>query len=152
MLQRITCVQFRLRLLRALRAFVIFLSFITCITNLGAQSVPSLGGSSRPMIGTSGGLSLPPRSGSERQHLGPTGKPCVTVRGEGRAEFINPHIIEHVVVVGNSCSQNIKMRVCYYQSNRCIPLTITRYARTEAVLGIMPAVKEFRYEYWEEFQ
>ena len=157
MLQRRTCSQFKLRSLPASHAcsMIILLSLVACAGYADAQSVPALAGSSRPMIGTSG-LPLPPPSGSEnqgaRQHLGPTGKPCVTVSGQGRPETINPHIVEHIVVVKNNCSQNIKMRVCYYQSDRCIALTLAGYARTEAVLEIIPAMKDFRYQYWEEFQ
>jgi hypothetical protein len=33
-----------------------------------------------------------------------------------------------------------------------VPLTIPAYSRREIVLGIMPAMKEFRYEYREQFQ
>jgi hypothetical protein len=43
------------------------------------------------------------------------------------------------------------MQVCYYKTQRCIPMNIPPWERKEAVLGIFPALKEFRFEYVEEF-
>jgi hypothetical protein len=115
--------------------------------------------SSKPIVGSSGVAAPPPRqpviSGSlnqgPRQHLGPLGKPCISSYAVGRAQKINPKIIEHIVTATNSCSQAIKLRLCYYQSDRCIPLTIPGYEHKEVVLGIMPGTTDFRYQYWEEF-
>jgi len=148
--------------LARIECLTIILAIILSLVAAGrlacAQSPSTPYGSARSMVGSSG-LPTPPRSpilsGSEnqgpRQHLGPIGKPCVAVNGEARAQTINPRIIEHVIVAKNSCSQIIKMQVCYFQSDRCIPMTLSSYASAEVVLGIMPAMKEFRYEYREEF-
>lgn len=111
------------------------------------------------MIEGASGLAPAPRApvlaGEEalgpRRHLGPTGKPCVAVNGFARPEPINPQIFEHVITANNSCSQVIKLTVCYYGSDRCTPLTVASYARKETVLGILPAMKEFRFEYREQF-
>ncbi len=86
-----------------------------------------------------------------KRHIGPTGKPCVAVNGEAHAQTINPHIFEHTIIANNSCSQVIRLFVCYYGSDRCVPLTVPSYARQMAVLGIEPATVAFRFEYWERF-
>lgn len=86
-----------------------------------------------------------------KRHVGPTGRPCLAVSGQARAETINPHIFEHVIAATNSCSQIIRLQVCYYGSDRCVPMIVASYARNEAVLGILPAMKEFRFEYREQF-
>jgi hypothetical protein len=118
----------------------------------------SSGGTSQPTYGGAG-LSAPTQPpvllGEEdraaKRHTGPTGKPCLSVSGGANAETINPNIFEHVVVADNSCGQLIKMQVCYYKSEHCIPLDVPAYARKQVVLGIMPAMKEFRFEYREQF-
>jgi hypothetical protein len=134
---------------------------VLCVTALGgladAQSLSPL--STRPIVGSSGFAAPPPRepvlSGSLNQgpgqHLGPLGKPCLSAYATGRAQKINPRIVEHVVTANNSCSQSIKLRLCYYKSDRCVPLTVPGHQHKEIVLGIMPGTADFRYQYSEEF-
>jgi hypothetical protein len=97
-----------------------------------------------PALALSGTLAV-------KRHMGPTGKPCVTVSGEAHAQAVNPHIFEHTIVANNSCSQIVRLFVCYHGSERCVPLTVPSYARQTAVLGIEPAAAAFRFEYWERF-
>ena len=56
-----------------------------------------------------------------------------------------------MILANNDCSQVIKLKVCYYQSQRCVPFAVPPYGRKEVVLGIMPAMKEFQFEYREQF-
>jgi hypothetical protein len=86
-----------------------------------------------------------------RMHSGPTGKPCLTVQGYAQQQTINPNIFEHIISASNDCSQLIKTQVCYYQSQQCIQIDVPPYGRKESVLGIMPAMKQFRFEYREKF-
>lgn len=84
-------------------------------------------------------------------HTGPTGKPCVEVRGNANPQASNTHIFEHTITATNSCSQVVKLSVCYRGSDRCIPMTVSSYSRQTSVLGIEPAMTAFRFEYWERF-
>jgi hypothetical protein len=116
---------------------------------LGTYSAPSLGGAGvrppeHPPI-----LNGAQVAGTQR-HYGPTGKPCVTVEGYAQAQTINPNIFNHMISASNDCSQLIKVQVCYYQSKQCIPIDVPPYGRKEAILGIMPAMKQFRFEYREQ--
>jgi hypothetical protein len=86
-----------------------------------------------------------------KQHIGPTGKPCVAVSGDAHAQTVNPHIFEHIITADNACSQVIRLFVCYYGSERCVPMTVPSYARQVAVLGIEPDTTAYRFEYWEQF-
>jgi hypothetical protein len=90
-------------------------------------------------------------SADARNHKGPTGKPCITVSGDSRSQTVNPQIYNHVVVAANSCSQNISMKVCYYHSDHCIAMTVPGYSQKEAMLGIMPSMNGFRFEFRERF-
>jgi hypothetical protein len=121
-----------------------------------AQS--QIGHSSPPIVGSSGvsvPLQSPTKSWNEgqgpRQHMGPVGKPCVTVGGVARPQNINPHIFEHVLTANNSCSRIIKLLICYFQSDRCIGMTVPSFTHTDTVLGIASGMKDFRFQYWEEF-
>jgi hypothetical protein len=122
-----------------------------------AQSGSPLMGRPSHLIEGGVGLGAAPQalalSGAQpkRQHLGPTGKPCVAVNGAAQAQTVNPHIFEHIVAANNSCSQIISLFVCYYGSERCVPMTVPSYSRKIAVLGIEPDAREFRFEYWERF-
>jgi hypothetical protein len=84
-------------------------------------------------------------------HLGPTGKPCLTVTGEAVPEIYDATIFSHTVNAKNDCSVAVKAQVCYYQSQKCTPLTVPPYGRGQVVLGIMPAQNQFRFEYREQF-
>lgn len=117
---------------------------------LGTGSAPALGGvNERPPA------QVPILNGTQnarvKLHLGPTGKPCLTVQGYAKPQIVNPNIFTHMIIASNDCSQSIKMKVCYYQSQQCIPLTVPEYGRNEVVLGIMPAMTQFRFEYQEQF-
>ncbi|MGE3149032.1 MAG: hypothetical protein AB7K04_08200, partial [Pseudorhodoplanes sp.] len=106
------------------------------------------------------GVKPPPRTtpmiaGSEmlaRRHMGFNGKPCLTVQGYSRPQTVNPNIFEHVILANNSCSQLIKLQVCYYKNiNRCLPMAVSGGQKQELVLGIYPALRDFRYEFRELF-
>jgi hypothetical protein len=86
-----------------------------------------------------------------KRHMGPTGKPCITVIGDARPQMINPQIFDHIIDATNTCPRKIKLNVCYYHSQDCIPVEVPPYSYKEAVLGIMPAMNAFRFEYREIF-
>jgi hypothetical protein len=124
-----------------------------------AQGVSPFGSNSSPGLGAAGGILPPTRSplfsGSQdapaHMHTGPTGKLCLTVLGYAAEQVINPNIFTHIISVSNDCSQAIKIQVCYYQSHDCTTIDVPGYGRKEATLGIMPAMKDFRFEYKEQF-
>jgi hypothetical protein len=114
-------------------------------------------GDGPPVLGGAGvrpPASMPAPGGSEnqaRQHRDATGQPCVRVGGFARAQTVNSRIFDHMITATNNCSQLIKLKVCYYQSQSCVPVELPGYSRKEAVLGIYPALRDFRYEYTEQF-
>ena len=120
-----------------------------------APSSPLGGGTS---VGAAGGLTLPARgpllsaeNGGARRHMGLTGKPCLAVSGDARQERLNPNLFEHMIVAKNDCGRLIKLQVCYYQSQNCVAMNVPPYGREELVLGIMPEMSGFRFEFREKF-
>jgi hypothetical protein len=85
------------------------------------------------------------------RHRGPTGSPCLEVTGLARRHVVSPNVYDHVITAKNSCPQRIVIQVCYYNSQECLPMEIPGGERKEAVLGTMPAVKDFRFEFRERF-
>ena len=120
---------------------------------------PSLGTGTTPALGGAGGVRPPTpppllngtQNAAVKMHLGPTGKRCLTVIGYAQPQIVNPNIYDHMISASNDCSHPIKMQVCYYQTRQCIPVDVSAYGRKEAVLGIMPAMKQFQFEYREQF-
>lgn len=126
-------------------------------TRAGAQGISAThGNDSLPMVGGVGGLRAPPlissvdRPGAKR-HLDPAGKPCLTVGGFVQAQKNHPKIFDHVIVANNKCVQRIRINACYFSTQNCISMEIPGRQRRQAILGIFPALKDFRYEYREQF-
>lgn len=118
------------------------------------------GSQASPMAGSTGGLSVPAQAPHlsispntpAHIHLGPTGQPCLTMGGVAEQQTMNPNIYNHMIIGLNACSQSIKVKVCYYGSDdNCTKLDVPAYGRKEALLGIMPAMKDFRFQYTEQF-
>jgi hypothetical protein len=106
--------------------------------------------------GTTGGhgteFNIQASKGSDiLRHRDFTGKPCVTIGAFARPHRINPQLYDHVITAINGCPQRIIMRVCYYQSQDCIQMEVPGSQRKEAILGTLPAAKDFRYEFQEKF-
>ena len=116
---------------------------------------------SRPTIGGTGGSvskpglqapSFGPRGGTEiLRHRDFAGKPCLTVQGNARPHIIDRNLYDHVITASNACPQRIAIRVCYYRTDDCIPMEIPGGERKEAILGTLPATKEFGFEFREKF-
>jgi hypothetical protein len=121
---------------------------------MGQNTTSPSGSNSSPVVGGVGVTAprAPPSlfSGSQnsaaRIHPGPYGKPCVSVSGYAQQQVINNNLFDHMITASNDCSQPIKIQVCYYQSQHCTSIDVPPYGRKEAILGIMPAMKDFRFE------
>jgi len=127
---------------------------------LRAQSgtTPPPGTLSRPSTGSfGGGSSLPPRiiTGSQNtdvlRHRDLSGKPCLAIGGFARAHTSNPNLFDHVIQIKNSCAQSIKTEICYLRTQQCITLEVAGLATKEGILGTLPSMKDFQYEFRERF-
>lgn len=85
------------------------------------------------------------------RHRDFAGKPCLAVTGSARPHADDPNLYDDVITVLNSCPQRIAMQVCYYESEECIPMDIPGGERKEAILGILPSIADFRFEFHEKF-
>jgi hypothetical protein len=85
------------------------------------------------------------------RHRDFAGKPCLEISGFARPHVVNPNLFDHVISANNHCIQPLKVKVCYARSDHCIRLDVPGRARKEDILGIMPAMKEFRFDFKEQF-
>lgn len=85
------------------------------------------------------------------RHRDFAGKPCLVVSGFVRAYAIDPKLYDDVIEVANSCPQRIAVKVCYYQSEDCIPIEVAGGESKEGILGTQPSPPDFRFEFQEKF-
>ena len=83
--------------------------------------------------------------------MAPTGKPCLVLHGYAKPQTINPNIFEHRIAASNGCGQNIKVKVCYHGSDDCITIDVPPWDRKDSVLGIYPALRDFKFDAKEQF-
>jgi hypothetical protein len=83
-------------------------------------------------------------------HRDSLGRPCLQIQAEARSQPATPNIFDHIVVVNNRCLQRIKVKLCYYKSDRCFLTDVAANQRTETILGTYPAMRDFRYDYQEQ--
>lgn len=72
-------------------------------------------------------------------------RPCLDVEAAARPHIVNPDVLDHVVSVKNNCPKSIKVKVCYYGSERCNALVVDGYKRVDTILGTMTKIAIFRY-------
>jgi hypothetical protein len=123
--------------------FLIWLTATACVASAQSGAVP-FGNSPYPTFGSSGGTEV-------LRHRGPTGEACLDVSGFSRPHTVDPNLFDHVITVANHCAQQISIKVCYYQSQDCISVEIPGGENKEAILGIMPSMKDFRFDFREKF-
>jgi hypothetical protein len=85
------------------------------------------------------------------RHRDYAGKPCLNIGGYARPLAPSSKVFDHVVEANNSCSQSLRVQICYYKSQQCIDMQIPGRTRKEAVLGTTGGTKDFRYEFRERF-
>jgi len=117
----------------------------------GSHSSPILGGPSGATSSAKIELFGNGQNATTQMHVGPTNKPCLTFQGYVEQQKINNNLFNHLIIVSNECSQVIKVDLCYYKSQHCTSITVASYGRKEVTLGIMPAMKDFRFDYREQF-
>jgi hypothetical protein len=122
---------------------LIWLTATACAALAQSGAAP-FGSSPYPTFGSSAGTDV-------LRHRGPTGEPCLEVSGLTRPHTVDPNVFDHVIAVNNHCAQQIILKACYYQSQDCISIEAPGGERKEAILGVMPGMRDFRFDFKEKF-
>jgi len=88
---------------------------------------------------------------ADQRHLDFAGKPCLESTGVSQPLASNPHILNHVVNLDNHCFERITVKVCYYHTNECTDVAVPGRSRKQQIIGVFPAMQQFRYEVREQF-
>ena len=91
------------------------------------------------------------RGGFPRRHRSANGTICLKIGGVARPVVTNENLYNHWITAVNGCSNSIAIQVCYYGTRKCISMDVPGHGQREAILGILPSIKDFRYEYTERF-
>jgi hypothetical protein len=86
-----------------------------------------------------------------RRHFDFAGKPCLDTRGTSMPLASNTRILNHVVSFENHCFETIKVKVCYYGTDECTDVAVPPRGRKEQIIGVFPAMQQFRYDVKENF-
>jgi hypothetical protein len=129
---------------------LVWLASISSVASAQGGAAGGLGAGGYP--GPSQTPSFDASSGTEMlRHRSPTGSPCLDVGGFARRHTLNSNLYDHVVTITNNCSQRITLQVCYYNSQDCLPVEVSGGERKEEILGTMPSMQDFRFEFKEQF-
>jgi hypothetical protein len=93
----------------------------------------------------------PTQEGLAKRHMSPLGKPCLTIEGYAKPDIANKNIYQHLIKATNECGQDIKVSVCYYQTEHCVLMSVPAWENKTTILGIFPALYRFQFETKEQF-
>lgn len=88
---------------------------------------------------------------ANRKHLDYAGKPCIETSASAIPLTSNRRILNHQVTLDNHCYEQIRAKVCYYRTDECTDVTVSARSRKDQIIGVFPALQDFRYEVREQF-
>jgi hypothetical protein len=88
---------------------------------------------------------------ADRKHRDFAGKPCLETGGTAQPLASNPRVLHHIVSLDNRCLERIKVRICYHGTEDCTDVDVPARSRKEQVIGVFPAMQQFRYDVKEQF-
>ena len=124
---------------RSARFSVLFGSFLVLCPTAHGQTTQTT--STKPNITMQG----PAENSGALVPRNALGRPCLDVEAAALAQTINPEMLDHVVSIKNNCPRTIRVKACYYGSERCNEVTVMAYKRVDTILGTMRGVNFFRY-------
>ena len=121
----------------AAAAAVLTLLFPSSLNAQGSQSAPKLT------------LQGPAEESTSPVIRDALNRPCLDIEAVGRAHTVNPSMIDHVVSIKNNCPKMIKVKVCYYRSDKCNEFDVLSYKRVDTILGTMANIHDFKYQVFQ---
>jgi hypothetical protein len=88
---------------------------------------------------------------ADRKHRDFADKPCLETHGTTEPLASNPRVLNHIVSLDNHCVERIKVRICYHGTEDCTDVDVPPRSRKEQVIGVFPAMQQFRYDVKEQF-
>ena len=83
-----------------------------------------------------------------QRNVDATGRPCLDVRPGSEPQTINKMIYNHILVLENHCTKEIRIRACYFKTDSCQEITVRGNNRQRYVFGVF-TTPDFRFSYRE---
>jgi hypothetical protein len=120
-----------------------------------AQAFLGKGMLSAEVIGGTGGLAIDEGETkfssplvAQRPNTDATGRPCLNVHASAEKQTINTMIYNHILLLDNVCTKEIRLRACYYKTDSCQEITVRGNNRQRYVFGVF-TTPDFRFSYRE---
>jgi hypothetical protein len=85
---------------------------------------------------------------AQRPNTDATGKPCLNVHASAEKQTINAMIYNHLLLLDNHCTKEIRIRACYYKTDSCQEIAVHANNRQRYVFGVF-TTPDFRFSYRE---
>ena len=120
-----------------------------------AQAPLGRGILSAEVVGGTGGLALDEDHAkfvsplvAPQRNTGPTGRLCLNVYPATERQTINTMIYNHILLLDNHCTKEIRIRACYYKTDTCRDIAVHGNNRQRYVFGVFTAAN-FRFSFRE---
>jgi len=120
-----------------------------------AQAFLGKGILSAEVVGSTGGLAIddgeakfPSPLVAPQRNTDPTGRPCLAVHASSEKQSINTMIYNHILLLDNQCTKEIRIRACYYKTDSCQEIAVRGNNRQRYVFGVF-TTPDFRFSYRE---
>jgi hypothetical protein len=120
-----------------------------------AQAFLSKGILSAEVVGGTGGLAIDEGQAkfssplvAPQGNTDPTGRPCLNVHASAEKQTINTMIYNHILLLDNHCTKEVRIRACYYKTDSCQEITVHGNNRQRYVFGVF-TTPDFRFSYRE---
>lgn len=84
-------------------------------------------------------------------HRNAVNQPCLDYEAASKQQVVNPTLYDHIVSITNQCPTTIRLKLCYYKSDKCQDIEVGARARKDVIMGVAPNMQYFRYSYTEKF-
>jgi hypothetical protein len=85
---------------------------------------------------------------AQRPNTDATGRPCLNVHASSEKQTINTMIYNHILLLDNHCTKEVRIRACYYKTDSCQEITMHGNNRQRYVFGVF-TTPDFRFSYRE---
>jgi hypothetical protein len=83
-----------------------------------------------------------------QRNVDATGQLCLNVHPGSEPQTINTMIYNHILLLDNHCTKDIRIRACYYKTDSCQEITVHGNNRQRYVFGVFTE-QNFRFSFRE---
>jgi hypothetical protein len=140
---------------RGLFPIVFFVIALAIVPTPATAQTLGKGILSAEVIGGTGGLAIDEDQAkfssplvAPQRNTDPMGRPCLNVHASSEKQTINTMIYNHMLLLDNHCTKEIRIRACYYKTDSCQEIALPSNNRQRYVFGVF-TTPDFRFSFRE---